>query len=90
MRLSAGLAQGHLVVRVEDSAPAPAAADWPRLFERFWRGDQSRSRASGGAGLGLPICQAIVLAHGGRIAAHASALGGLCVQVDLPWQEQAA
>jgi two-component system sensor histidine kinase BaeS len=56
----------------------------PRLFERFYRVDASRSRASGGAGLGLSICRSIVAAHGGDIAASASPLGGLRVSVTLP------
>ncbi|MDD2769807.1 MAG: ATP-binding protein, partial [Methylococcus sp.] len=46
--------------------------------------DSSRSRSSGGAGLGLAICRNIVEAHGGGIRAQASHLGGLCVCVELP------
>jgi two-component system sensor histidine kinase BaeS len=56
----------------------------PRLFERFFRGEASRCRASGGAGLGLSICQRIVLAHEGRIEARPSPLGGLWLHVELP------
>jgi two-component system sensor histidine kinase BaeS len=55
-----------------------------RLFERFYRVDASRNRASGGSGLGLAICRNIVLAHGGAIHAEASALGGLAIVVELP------
>ena len=69
---------------LEDSDPAPREADFPRLFDRFFRGDVSRSREHGGSGLGLAICRAIVQAHGGRIEASASALGGLRVDVKLP------
>jgi two-component system, OmpR family, sensor histidine kinase BaeS len=68
----------------EDSAPGVAAALLPRLFDRFFRVDSSRNRASGGAGLGLAICRNIVHAHEGSIAAHTSALGGLAVTVHLP------
>ncbi len=69
---------------VEDTAPGVPAAALPHLFERLYRVESSRARASGGAGLGLAICQAIVDAHAGRIEARPSALGGLSVVVDLP------
>lgn len=55
-----------------------------RLFERFFRVEASRNRASGGAGLGLAICRRIVDAHQGTIGASASPLGGLRVVVVLP------
>lgn len=72
------------LVELHDSAPGVAPELLPRLFERFFRVEPSRNRASGGAGLGLSICQRIVQAHEGRIEAGASALGGLCLRVELP------
>ena len=69
---------------VEDSAPGVPAEALPRLFDRLYRVEASRSRAAGGAGLGLAICREIVEAHGGRIEASPSPLGGLRVVVDLP------
>ena len=69
---------------VEDTAPGVPADALPRLFDRLFRVEASRSRAAGGAGLGLAICRAIVEAHGGSIDAGPSALGGLCITVDLP------
>ncbi|MCI2262174.1 sensor histidine kinase efflux regulator BaeS [Xanthomonas indica] len=69
---------------VEDSAPGVAADKRARLFERFYRAEASRNRASGGSGLGLAICRNIAEAHGGAIDAEASALGGLRVVVRLP------
>lgn len=72
------------VIVVEDSAPGVPAAAMPRLFERFFRLDKSRSRDLGGAGLGLAICQGIAAAHGGGLAAGASRLGGLRMRVALP------
>jgi two-component system sensor histidine kinase BaeS len=74
----------QLVLRVADSAPGVQPEELPRLFDRFYRGDASRSRAHGGSGLGLAICRAIVMALGGRIRAEASELGGLLVTVALP------
>ena len=56
----------------------------PKLFDRLFRVETSRSRAAGGAGLGLAICRNIVEAHGGKIEAGASALGGLAITVSLP------
>src|SRR5207237_1438406 len=64
--------------------PGVPAASLPHLFERFYRVDASRSRANGGAGLGLAICSSIAAAHGGEIAAAPSPLGGLRVRVALP------
>jgi len=71
-------------VHVDDTAPGVPAAALPRLFDRLYRVESSRSRAAGGAGLGLAICKNIAQAHGGCIAASASPLGGLRVSVSLP------
>ncbi|HSI52675.1 MAG: ATP-binding protein [Ramlibacter sp.] len=76
--------QKRLLIVFEDSAPAPREADFERLFDRFFRGDASRSRELGGAGLGLAICKAIVQAHGGTITAMPSPLGGLRIELQLP------
>ena len=69
---------------VEDSAPGVSAPDLLQLFDRFFRADRSRNRASGGSGLGLAICRNIALAHDGQISATTSPLGGLRVTVTLP------
>lgn len=68
----------------EDSAPGVADADLARLTERLYRVDASRSSLSGGSGLGLAIVQAIISAHGGRMQAEHSALGGLRWCIHLP------
>ena len=73
-----------LRLSIDDSAPGVAASDLPRLFEPLYRADAARSRHSGGSGLGLAICVAIAEAHGGRLQALASRLGGLQVRLDLP------
>jgi two-component system sensor histidine kinase BaeS len=69
---------------IEDSGPGLNDKDLSRLFERFYRVDESRTRSRGGAGLGLSICKNIVEAHGGRIEAEHSALGGLKIRIELP------
>jgi len=80
LRRDEGLAQ----IDVMDSAPGVPEADLPRLFERFYRQDRSRNRATGGSGLGLAICRAIVQAHHGRIEARPSPLGGVWISIQLP------
>ena len=77
-------AAAQLLLTVEDSAPGVAPELLPRLFERFFRVESSRGRAGGGSGLGLSICRSLVEAHGGRIQAEASPLGGLKIRVVLP------
>lgn len=69
---------------VEDSAPAVPAELLARLGERFFRAEASRSRAHGGAGLGLALCVRIAAAHHGRLDFAASPLGGLRVTLTLP------
>ena len=67
-----------------DSAPGVPASALDRLFDRLFRVETSRSRHSGGAGLGLSICKAIVDAHGGSIQALGSDAGGLLIRITLP------
>lgn len=58
---------GGVEVMVCDSGEGIRAEDLPKIFESFYRGEKSRSRATGGAGLGLAIARGIVRAHGGEI-----------------------
>jgi len=85
-RLVVGLAQSeeHAVIELQDSAPGVPEKELGRLFERLYRVEGSRSRTSGGAGLGLAICKNIVEAHGGTISAHQSPLGGLLIRITFP------
>ncbi|SAL56672.1 periplasmic sensor signal transduction histidine kinase [Caballeronia udeis] len=64
---------------IQDSLPGVPAEALPHLFERLYRVDESRSRQSGGAGLGLALCRAIVTAHGGTTVARPSPLGGVWI-----------
>ena len=76
--------QDEIAVTVTDDGPGVTPEALPRLFDRFFREDESRSRENGGSGLGLSIVAAIVRSHGGRIlAAHAPG-GGLTMTVVLP------
>lgn len=75
---------GRARIVIEDSAPGVDPDKRARLFERFYRVEGSRNRASGGSGLGLAICHSIVAAHDGAIGAEASALGGLRIVLTLP------
>jgi signal transduction histidine kinase len=65
--ITAWAEDGRAYVRVSDTGIGIAAADLPRIFERFWRADRSRSRRSGGTGLGLTICRRLVEMQGGEI-----------------------
>jgi signal transduction histidine kinase len=74
----------HVVVAVEDTGDGLAADASLRMFDRFWRADESRTRSSGGAGLGLAIARGLVQAHGGTIWAENRAGGGARVAFTLP------
>ena len=74
----------QVAVRVADDGPGVAEEDLPKLFDRFFRAEKSRSRESGGSGLGLTIVAAIAAAHGGEVIASRGAEGGLSMTVVLP------
>jgi signal transduction histidine kinase len=73
-----------VTLEVVNSGPPVPAAAVPHLFEPFFRADDSRSRHTGGAGLGLAIVAAIAEAHRGSVSASRRADGGLLVSVTLP------
>jgi signal transduction histidine kinase len=75
---------GACVISITDTGPGVPAALRPVIFERFSRGDASRSRKTGGAGLGLAICAAIVAAHKGTISLDDEHVGGTRIVVRLP------
>ena len=75
---------GDLVIEVEDEGAGIPPDALERIFDRFARADSARSRAQGGAGLGLAIVDAIVRAHGGSCAAANSAGGGAVFSLRFP------
>ncbi len=76
--------EAEAVIEVADDGPGIPTDDANRVFERFWRSDPSRARASGGAGLGLSIVAAIAAAHGGRTEVQSEPGRGSVFRVHLP------
>jgi signal transduction histidine kinase len=75
---------GEIEIRVEDEGPGIPAERLEEVLEPFRRLDSSRSRESGGAGLGLAIAQAVAQAHGGKLVLMNQAEGGLRAALVLP------
>ncbi|MGP2462876.1 sensor histidine kinase [Pantoea ananatis] len=72
------------LIDFSDDGPGVPEEFLSTMFERFKRGETSRSRHSGGSGLGLSIAKAICVAHGGRISAHLPPQGGLLIRLHFP------
>ncbi len=87
-RVSGEYAEGELRITVEDDGPGASEEDLPHLFEPFYRADISRSRDTGGFGLGLSIAKAAVQAHGGTVSAKNKTPRGLSVTATLPAQNE--
>ncbi len=79
-----GRENGSAIVEVADSGPGIGGDDAARVFERFYRTDVSRARASGGVGLGLSIVAAVAEAHGGRVSVDSPPGGGATFRIALP------
>ncbi|GLU31350.1 ATP-binding protein [Trinickia caryophylli] len=84
VRVSVATTRDELRIDVQDSYPSVPEPLLPHLFDRLFRADPSRSRQSGGAGLGLALCRHIVREHCGTITASRSALGGLWIAARFP------
>lgn len=73
---------GHIVIEVSDNGKGVPEDKLPHIFEQFYRGDEARGSKCDGNGLGLYVCQYIVMAHEGRIQAYNES--GLHIQITLP------
>ncbi|MBT1256635.1 HAMP domain-containing histidine kinase [Rhodococcus erythropolis] len=79
-----GTTENSAVVEVSDTGQGLSDEDAARIFERFYRADTSRTRETGGAGLGLSIVSALVAAHDGTVSVETSLGQGTTFRVELP------
>jgi two-component system OmpR family sensor kinase len=84
VRVSVAPDDGSAVIEVSDEGPGMSDEELERVFERFYRADPSRSRTSGGIGLGLSIVAAVAEAHDGRADARSEPGGGATFRIVLP------
>jgi two-component system phosphate regulon sensor histidine kinase PhoR len=84
--VSGRLNDNHIEIRVTDEGPGIEKKHLSRIFERFYRVDQARSRALGGTGLGLAIVKHIVLAHGGSVLVESTLGQGSTFTIRVPQQ----
>ncbi len=82
--ISAKHSGNDVAISVADTGPGIPPEDLPYIFERFYRVDKSRSRATGGSGLGLTIAKRLVEAHGGRLTVESTPGKGSCFTFTLP------
>ena len=82
--ITIGVTDGSAALTVRDDGPGMPTEQAARIFERFYRSDASRSRASGGSGLGMAIVHALVTAHHGRIDVDTTPGRGLTIRIALP------
>lgn len=74
----------YVTIRVKDNGSGIPKEDLPYIFERFYRADKSRSRSTGGSGIGLAIVKAIVAAHDGMVSVSSELNKGTEFIVKLP------
>jgi signal transduction histidine kinase len=85
--VSAQAGDGRVVLRVEDHGIGIPTRDLERIFERFYRVDKARSRATGGTGLGLSIVRHVAEAHGGDVTVESTEGEGSTFRLSLPLAE---
>ena len=74
----------NAIVRIRDEGPGIPSADWERIFEPFERLDPSRSRSTGGQGLGLAIARDVARIFGGEVRVLESSKSGSSFEIRLP------
>ena len=84
IEVALGIQKEELIIEVIDHGPGIAKQLRKKVFERFYRSDNSRNRDAGGSGLGLAIAKSIIDAHGGKISADETKGGGATFRVSLP------
>jgi two-component system sensor histidine kinase BaeS len=84
VRVTVGRRGDDVLLEVADTGIGIPTADLPNVFTRFWRGEKSRSRVTGGAGIGLAIVHELVRAHGGRITVASEVGAGSVFRVLIP------
>lgn len=88
IKISTTKSGSQVSIKIQDTPPGVIDDDCEKLFDPLFRLEMSRSRRTAGAGLGLAICKNIVSAHQGTITASPSKLGGLCIHIILPIQNE--
>ena len=87
VRINLSRVDGNAEISVADSGPGLTSEQASHVFERFYRADSSRARASGGVGLGLAIVAAVARAHGGSVSAQSVPGEGATFSIELPLAE---
>ena len=90
VRLAIARTNTGVELSVSDTGPGVAADEVNRVFDRFWRGEKSRVRSAGGAGLGLAIVRQLVEAQGGQARAASQPGKGFEIVIAFPCAEPAA
>ena len=83
-RWSLSETSNNVNINIDDCPPTVENDKLKQIFSRLYRLESSRNRATGGAGIGLSLCENLINAHKGKISAHASPLGGLRITIKLP------
>jgi signal transduction histidine kinase len=86
IEIGAQAGAGAATVWVRDTGSGIAPEHLPHVFERFYRADPSRARATGGSGLGLAIVKGVIEAHGGAVSVESTPGRGATFRFTLPWQ----